>query len=702
MMSNDEQSKKLIEERLKGLSEEDREVAIKILQQIATTGASSLLDDIKYADFDEVPVDIETFLHDRNYLGNGLIDPEGRFTVWPYWENTLKKIFPDNITTAFNTIVFTGAIGIGKSMVAVICVLYMLYRLLCLKDPYGYYGMQPIDKLSISFMNITIENAKGVALDKMNQLILASPWFMSHGQMAGTANLVFRPEKHIEFIAASSNNQIIGRAIFCNFSDEVNFSLVNNPERQKKKMMKIITQVDARMRSRFLRGTYLPTLNIIASSKDTDQSFLDEYIDNKVKNESKTTLIISEPQWVVDDRKNTKEKFWVAVGSEFLANELLPLNVKSEELAMMRDKGYDLWEVPMGYLETFQQNLDEAICSIIGISTASSLKYISGQKINQAKTDTYENPFVKDVIEVGNAPTDYMQYANFFDLDKVSDRDKACPLFIHLDMSYSDKGDKTGIAGVIITGREPNVRKLANDSIEKTGTSAAALETIATDNSSLDLHYKLLFSVSIKAPAGAQVSFAKNRNFIRWLRDKGFDIKGISSDTFQSGQIQQDLKSDDFHTEIISVDRVTKDATGRPVCLPYHYLKTAIYERHITLYEKCEQLTAELVGLERKADGHVDHTKQGINSKDQADAVCGALYLASKYAPEYSYNYGDQLAAVIDSNIDDKEEKKRQMIVDMQSMLTDIYKELDASEHSEEEKKIYQDYKDISDGIFTL
>ncbi|MBO7078324.1 MAG: hypothetical protein J6W64_00750 [Bacilli bacterium] len=50
----------------------------------------------------------------------------------------------------------------------------MLYRLLCLKDPYLYYGMQPIDKISISFMNVTIENAKGVALDKMNQLILSS------------------------------------------------------------------------------------------------------------------------------------------------------------------------------------------------------------------------------------------------------------------------------------------------------------------------------------------------------------------------------------------------------------------------------------------------------------------------------------------------------------------------------------------------
>jgi hypothetical protein len=50
----------------------------------------------------------------------------------------------------------------------------MLYRLLCLKDPYNYYGMQSIDKLSISLMNITLENAKGVALDKMNQMILSS------------------------------------------------------------------------------------------------------------------------------------------------------------------------------------------------------------------------------------------------------------------------------------------------------------------------------------------------------------------------------------------------------------------------------------------------------------------------------------------------------------------------------------------------
>ena len=117
-------------------------------------------------------------------------------------------------------------------------------------------------------MNITLENAKGVALDKMNQLILASDWFMAHGEMAGSTNLIYRPEKHIEFVMASSNNQIIGRAIIANFSDEVNFSATStNVEAQKRKLLKMIGQIDARMISRFGKGTYLPTMNIIASSK---------------------------------------------------------------------------------------------------------------------------------------------------------------------------------------------------------------------------------------------------------------------------------------------------------------------------------------------------------------------------------------------------------------------------------------------------
>ena len=73
-------------------------------------------------------------------------------------------------------------------------------------------------------------------------------------------------------------------------------------------------------------------------------------------------------------------------------------------------------KIPPIYREHFETNLDQALMDDAGMSSASATKYISGERIEKAKVDTYENPFVKDIIEVGNAPDDYLQYANFFDL----------------------------------------------------------------------------------------------------------------------------------------------------------------------------------------------------------------------------------------------------------------------------------------------
>lgn len=199
---------------LEGLSDQEKDILLKTLSNMSK-GDSSLYQQLKYQDFDEIPVDIETFLHDKNYLGNGLIDSEGRFTVFPYWIETLKKIFPDNLTTRYNTLVLTGSIGIGKSFFAVLCMLYLLYRMLCLKDPYIYYGLQPIDKITFSFINVTIDAAKGVAWDKIQQLLQSSPWFMSHGSVSGRSEIVWTPSKRIELVVGSNNNAIIGRALFC-------------------------------------------------------------------------------------------------------------------------------------------------------------------------------------------------------------------------------------------------------------------------------------------------------------------------------------------------------------------------------------------------------------------------------------------------------------------------------------------------------
>jgi hypothetical protein len=685
-MSKTQLDKATIEAALAGLTEAERAAAMQILGELADTGESATLDDLKYSDYEEIPCDIITFITEERYLGRGLwikdeFTGERKCTVFPYWIEKLKEIFPDNLTTRYNTVILTGSIGLGKSFIAVICQLYLLYRMMCLKDPYQFFGLQPIDKITFSMLNVTIDAAQGVGWDKMQQLLQSSDWFMERGNMnASRSNPQWQPPKGIELVFGSSNRHVVGRALFSNFSDEVNFGVGNNVEKQKAKLKKMISQIDARMISRFGKGTYLPTMNIIASSKDSEQAFMESYIEMKRQNESKTTLIVDEPQWVIRNDKGTPNdpgSFYVAVGNKFLAHELLPVSATEEEVNAYREKGYFMLKVPPIYREAFEDNIDLALTDNAGISTSSSTKYISGVRLNQAKIDTYKNPFTKDIIEVGNSPDDVNQYSNFFDLSRVNPRDMSRPLFIHLDMSLS--GDKTGIAGIWITGKRP----------QKVG-----------EEPSKELEFKLAFSVSVKAPKGFQVSFEKNRNFIRWLRDRGFAIKGVSSDTYQSAQIQQQLKADGFNTKILSVDRVD---SSTKTCLPYAFFKSAIYERHIQIYKDCQLLTEELVSLERLSDGHIDHPQNG--SKDQADAACGAIFLASEFAEEYSYDYGENLETSLDINVAASDEfMKHKMIAEFQEELTKIYADFALAEEAIDYKKKeeYQMYQNIMDGIIIL
>ncbi|MBO7078323.1 MAG: hypothetical protein J6W64_00745 [Bacilli bacterium] len=69
---------------LNGLSDQEKKLALEILKQYSANGESELLDELQNFDFEEVPVDITTFIHDKKYLGNGLYDQEGRFTLFPY------------------------------------------------------------------------------------------------------------------------------------------------------------------------------------------------------------------------------------------------------------------------------------------------------------------------------------------------------------------------------------------------------------------------------------------------------------------------------------------------------------------------------------------------------------------------------------------------------------------------------------------
>ena len=633
---------------LENLSEQEREAVLKILAEISSKGHSESMDKILYSDYDEIPVDIHTFLHDIKYLGKGLTDEEGRFTLFPYWENLLEEIYPDPLKPAkYNTLALTGAIGLGKSTEAVIVGIYELYRMLCLKDPYIYYGLQPIDLITFAVMNITMDAAQGVAWSKMQNLIQSSEWFLSKGTLSKGDVPEWRPPKGIELIYGSQTRHIIGRAVFWSFFDEISFIPNQDVETQKLKARELVNTATARMQSRFMKNDVNPTILVLASSKRTEQSFMETWIENKKRQESKTVRVVDEPQWIVRPDKQSKETFKVAIGNKFLDSEVVPLNTPESVLSLYRNRGYTLIDVPIGFYENFLDDINIALTDIAGISTSNVSRYLSGPRIAAVKKPELNNLITRDILVVGNAPDDKTQYYDFIDpvvLENIGEI-KYKPLYIHLDMSLS--GDKTGIAGVWITGKKP---------------------TEPNQPPSKDLFYRLAFSFSVKAPKGYQVSFEKNREFIRWLKRVGFNVKGVSYDTYQSADLGQTLQAEGFNCSVISVDRVD---TASKTCLPYLTLRNAIYEERFIMYDS-KLLTDELLGLERDSNGKIDHSPSGINSKDCADGVCGALYDASQHAEEYAYEFGEDLKAVLDANEDKDLLNLQQLTVDFEQELMKI------------------------------
>ena len=105
--------------------------------------------------------------------------------------------------------------------------------------------------------------------------------------------------------------------------------------------------------------------------------------------------------------------------------------------------------------------------------------------------------------------------------------------------------------------------------------------------------------------------------FIKWLRDQGFNIAGISRDQYQSEYLGQLLEEQGFSVTKLSLDR-TPDG--------YVALRSVLLEQRIDMLDH-QLLQDELVHLQRDANtGRIDHTIG--QSKDVSDGFAGAVWNA--------------------------------------------------------------------------
>jgi hypothetical protein len=130
---------------------------------------------------------------------------------------------------------------------------------------------------------------------------------------------------------------------------------------------------------------------------------------------------------------------------------------------------------------------------------------------------------------------------------------------------------------------------------------------------------KIDIAMVVTSPPGGEIQFNEIKQLVFFLQEKGFMIKKLTSDSWNSVDILQTFRRNGITAEVLSVDKVSTSN----VVEPYAKFKDAIYEERVTCHPY-ELLAKELKQLELVNGIKVDHVNN--SSKDCADAVCGVVY----------------------------------------------------------------------------
>lgn len=563
----------------------EQEYLIKILEELSRSGTSTTYDNLWLQDYIEIPVDLDTFLCDDRYLGR--TNQNGN-SVYPFWKQSMHDIF--DAGNQYDQCVFTGATRIGKTSTAITCSCYMLYKMMCLRDPQRFFNKKDVSKFSIMFFNITKDLAKGVAFREFNDTLKYSPWFCNHGKFSKSErNFYYIPDGNkIDMEFGSEAAHSIGKQIFIAFMDECNFARagIKDISKAKLRMKELYDSVVARVEGTFrIHGEVWGKLFVV-SSKKSDNDFIENHVHTQLEAGNEHMIVFDKPQWeVLPKSQFSDDTFWIAVGDRHRRGFVIEDDSESA-LNELREQGYQLMEVPIDIKSNFIADFDISLRDLAGISIPGVLSFITQEVLDGCMSHTRRNPFYQTILEIGTK--DSYTIEEFFHSEFVSNELKRSPMFIDVDLSLNN--DKSGISGVAITGR----KDIESDSGKIISMPA----------------FTHVFSVDIKAPTGDKIPYAKITAFIKWLRKSGFNISRISRDQFQSEYMAQLLEQEGFDVDKLSVDR-TPDG--------YIAMRSLLLEQRIDMLP-VKLLQDEFIQLQRDSlTGKVDHPVGG--SKDLADSV---------------------------------------------------------------------------------
>src|SRR5207248_8043001 len=96
-----------------------------------------------------LPVDIQTFIESSEFLAYG-------DAIYPAVMDVLREINSGRYVEA----VLTGAIGTGKTTIALLTIAYQLHVLSCLRDPHAFFKLDPASSIIFAFKSVSAQVAR--------------------------------------------------------------------------------------------------------------------------------------------------------------------------------------------------------------------------------------------------------------------------------------------------------------------------------------------------------------------------------------------------------------------------------------------------------------------------------------------------------------------------------------------------------------
>lgn len=536
---------------------------------------SEYLGALSEEEFEEIPVDVETFVYSKDYLGFPRLSDSQLEIVkigsQVYKEHTLKRLYGEKEGAKLwrqnkKELIMALGKGSGKDALSTIICAYVVYQLLCLKDPAEYYGKPSGDAIDVINVAINADQAANVFFKGFKTRVQKCPWFAGKYK-ALQKSIVF--DKSITVYSGNSEGEATeGYNILLAVLDEIDGFDEGSKEENHPAANAMYNTLSATVSSRF---------------DDTGKVLLLSFP------RSKDGFIMTKYNEAIAEKEE------VIYSYTFKLDEDLPSGIKENEFE----------------IEWVEDNIISYKFPEVWAMRKPTWKVNPTKTINSFKRDFYKNP--DDALgRFACNPSDFTDGGWFRAKEKI-------------DAAFSGSNAISDVTGKVEFIAKPDPIKeyyIHVDLARVQDNCAIAMAHVESwQKTVFDAEGEMSPIVVVdlvrywKPDRDRPVDFADVRDFVISIKRYGYNIKLVTFDRWNSDQIIKHLNDSDVKAEKLSVGRD-------------HYTDLAtLMSEHRIKGPNVDLLRTELKKLVVLPNGNVDHTNK--SSKDLSDAVTGAAYNAA-------------------------------------------------------------------------